>query len=98
MSKENKISEEHLDALKGFTNFFTNAKMAFGEAALKYEGIKENIISQTKAKDEEFVEFQKELQAAYGRVHISIDTGIYTPVEEEEEQPVEYSEVIEDIK
>lgn len=88
MSKENKISEEHSIALKDFTNFFTNAKLALGEAALKYESAKESILSQTKAKDDEFVEFQKELQAAYGKVHISIDTGVYTPVEEEGVAPV----------
>lgn len=88
MSKENKISEEHLVALKDFTNFFTNAKLALGEAALKYESAKESILSQTKAKDDEFVEFQKELQEAYGKVHISIDTGVYTPIEEDEVAPV----------
>lgn len=88
MSKESKISEEHSIALKDFTNFFTNAKLALGEAALKYESAKESILSQTKAKEDEFVEFQKELQAAYGKVHISIETGGYTPVEEEGVAPV----------
>ena len=83
MSKENKISEEHLGTLKGFTNFFTNAKLALGEAALRYESDKESILSQTRAKDNEFTEFQKELQEAYGKVNISIDSGVYTPVEEE---------------
>jgi hypothetical protein len=96
MSQETKISEEHLITLKDFTNFFTNAKLALGEAALRYETAKDSIISQTKTKDEEFVEFQKELQASYGRVHISIDTGVYTPVEEEE--TADYAEVIEDKK
>jgi hypothetical protein len=94
MSQETKISEEHLVTLKDFTNFFTNAKLALGEATLRYETAKDSIISQTKTKDEEFVEFQKELQESYGRVHISIDTGIYTPVEEEE--TADYAEVIED--
>jgi hypothetical protein len=94
MSQETKISEEHLVTLKDFTNFFTNAKLALGEAGLRYETAKDSIISQTKTKDGEFVEFQKELQEAYGRVHISIDTGIYTPVEEEE--TADYAEVIED--
>lgn len=82
MSEENKISEEHAVALKGFTNFFTNAKIALGEAAFRYESDKDSILSQTKAKDEEFTEFQKELQEAYGKVNINLESGIYTPVEE----------------
>lgn len=82
MLEENKISEEHLVKLKEFTNFFTNAKLALGEAALKYESTKENILYQTKTKDDEFSEYQKVLQDAYGKVNINLETGAYTPVEE----------------
>jgi hypothetical protein len=82
MSKENKISEEHLATVKEFTNFFANAKLALGDATLRYETDKASILAQTKAKDEEFVAFQKDLEQAYGRVNISIETGEYTPVEE----------------
>jgi|688.fasta_scaffold516315_2 hypothetical protein len=82
MSKENKISEEHLVTVKEFTNFFANAKLALGDATLRYETDKTSILSQTKAKDEEFVSFQKTLEESYGRVNINIETGEYTPVEE----------------
>lgn len=81
MSTENKISEEQLILLKDFTNYFNNAKTALGEVALVYEKAKESILTQVRNKDVEFKEFQKELQNAYGSVNISIDTGIYTPIE-----------------
>jgi hypothetical protein len=81
MSTENKISEEQLLLLRSFTNYFNNAKAALGEASLAYEKAKESILTQVKNKDVEFKEFQKELQNAYGSVNISIDTGIYTPIE-----------------
>jgi hypothetical protein len=83
MSKENKISEEHLVTVKEFTNFFANAKLALGDATLRYETDKASILAQTKAKDEEFVNFQKTLEESYGRVNINIETGEYTPVEEQ---------------
>lgn len=89
MSQENKISEEHSETLKTFTNFFTNAKLALGEVTLRFESDKENIISQTKAKDLEFVEFQKELQEAYGKVNINIETGAYLPIAETEVEETE---------
>ena len=69
MSQENKISEEHLVTVKEFTNFFANAKLALGDATLRYETDKTNILAQTKAKDEEFVSFE---------------TGEYTSIEETE--------------
>ena len=84
MSQENKISEEHLVTVKEFTNFFANAKLALGDATLRYETDKTNILAQTKAKDEEFVSFQKVLEEAYGKVNISIETGEYTSIEETE--------------
>lgn len=84
MSQENKISEEHLVTVKEFTNFFANAKLALGDATLRYETDKTNILAQTKAKDEEFVSFQKVLEESYGKVNISIETGEYTSIEETE--------------
>jgi hypothetical protein len=86
MSDQNKISEEHLVSLKEFTGFFTNAKTILGEVTLRYEADKESILSQVKAKNEAFVEFQKELETAYGKVNISIETGEYTEVELEDQK------------
>lgn len=82
MSDQNKISAEHLATLQELTGFFTNAKTILGEVTLRYEADKESILSQVKAKNETFVEFQKELETAYGKVNISIETGEYTEVEE----------------
>lgn len=84
MKTVSKITDDQLTKLQEFRNFFTNVKMALGEATLAYESTKKRMLEQADQKDQEFEALRKELEEQYGKVNISIETGEYELLPETE--------------
>ena len=75
-----KITEEQLEKLQGHLNLINKFKLDLGGLVLQ----KQNILNELVVLQNNFQEFQKELQNEYGVVSINIEDGTYEPVQQEE--------------
>jgi len=80
MSKENKITEEHLSNLQQKVGGIQNLQAQIGGL----EAQKHIALHQLLASQEDLQKFQVELEDTYGKVSINIQDGTYQEIQEEE--------------
>lgn len=80
MSKENKITEEHLTSLQQKVGAIQNLQAQIGGL----EAQKHIALHQLLAGQEDLQKFQVELEDTYGKVSINIQDGTYQEIQEEE--------------
>ena len=80
MSKENKITEEHLSNLQQKVGGIQNLQAQIGGL----EAQKHVALHQLLAGQEDLQKFQVELEDTYGKVSINIQDGTYQEIQEEE--------------
>jgi len=80
MSKENKITEEHLSNLQQKVGGIQNLQAQIGGL----EAQKHIALHQLLAGQEDLQKFQVELEDTYGKVSINIQDGTYQEIQEEE--------------
>jgi len=80
MSKENKITEEHLSNLQQKVGGIQNLQTQIGGL----EAQKHIALHQLLASQEDLQKFQVELEDTYGKVSINIQDGTYQEIQEEE--------------
>ena len=80
MSKENKITEEHLTSLQQKVGAIQNLQAQIGGL----EAQKHIALHQLLAGQEDLQKFQVELEDTYGKVSINILDGTYQEIQEEE--------------
>ena len=82
MSKTKKISKEQLQKLQEFVKVMNNAQAELGGIEMK----KHQLLHQVSSVQEDFSNFQKELEDEYGQVSISIEDGTLQPIEEKTDE------------
>lgn len=76
-----KITAEQLEKLQGLVGTIQNGQSQLGGLELQ----KSDLIAQIKEVQESLTEFQKELEADYGKVSISIEDGTIKEVEDDKD-------------
>jgi len=82
MSKAKKISEEQLQKLQEFVSVVNKAQNELGGIEMQ----KHSLLHQIAAVQEDFGQFQKDLEEEYGKVSISIEDGSLKPIEEKTDE------------
>jgi len=82
MSKAEKISEEQLQKLQEFVSVVNKAQNELGGIEMQ----KHSLLHQIAAVQEDFGQFQKDLEEEYGKVSISIEDGSLKPIEEKTDE------------
>jgi truncated hemoglobin YjbI len=82
MSKVQKISEEQLKKLQEFVSVINKGQSELGGVEMQ----KHSLLHQIAAVQEDFGQFQKDLEEEYGKVSISIEDGSLKPIEEETDE------------
>jgi len=79
-NQENKISQEQLEELQQIVGKLNNAASQIGNLELQ----KTSLIQSASEVQVDLNKMQVKLEEKYGKIKIDITTGVYEPVEEEE--------------
>lgn len=80
----NKIKEEHLKTIQDQQNSLNNLLNKIGFVEAQKHGFLHELAEINKVVED----FKMELETEYGQVNINVETGEYTPIEEETKMEV----------